>query len=216
MWHILRRRAPQCALYFALVAAALITARLLLGDQLDILFAILSGPVLFMFVFLILVVEEQYEEKHHGYAILSVLPLKDSEIVAAKFLFTFVVDAAMLIFLMVLFSTFFATPAQAAVVRGYFLAAAGFALVFAGLLYSGIFAFGYTKFLISVMTIFTALGLVPALILKSHREDLDTWVGRTIDWLGHYNVLALLAVVLTLYSALYVASTFIKRFRSSA
>ncbi len=216
MWQILRRRTPLCALYFALVAAALTVARLQLGERLDVLFVSLSGPVLFLFVFLTLLADEQYEEKHRGYAILSVLPLRDSEIVAAKFMFTLAADAAMLIFLTALASTFVATPEQTAVVHGYFLAAAGFSLLIAGVLYAGIFAFGYTKFLIAVMICTTALGLVPALILKSHREDLDAWIEKIINWLGHYNALALLAGVLILYSALYAAASFIKRLRSSA
>ena len=216
MWRILRRSTPLCALYFSVAAAVMIGIRIQLGSQLDILFAILSGPLLFMFVFLTLLVEEQYEEKHRGYAILSVLPLKNSEIVAAKFLFTLAVDAAMLVFLMVLFATFSTAPSQAEVVHGYFLAAAGVGLLFAGLLYMGIFTFGYTKFIIAVLCFTTALGMVPALILKSHRGNIDAWIERAIEWLGHYNELILVAFVLTLYGAQYMAATFIKSLRSSA
>jgi hypothetical protein len=87
-------------------------------------------------------------------------------------------------------------------VRSYFLLMASAALLVAGLLYIGIFGFGYTKFMIVVLTCTTALGLVPMLFLKSNRGRMDVVIDNLLAWIRGLDWLLLLPLLLLTYLGL--------------
>ncbi|MGB2908539.1 MAG: ABC-2 transporter permease [Candidatus Aminicenantaceae bacterium] len=78
-----------------------------------------------------LLMSEQYEEKNHGYAILSALPVSNLEITGAKFLLPLASSFALTLSLIFLFATFSASAQDMVLVRSYFLLAAGAGLLVA-------------------------------------------------------------------------------------
>ena len=82
MTHILKRSYPTFLVYYIFVIVLLTGIRFLLGGELNVLFTLMGGFVLFMYPFGTLMMSEQYEEKHRGYAILSALPVSSLEITA--------------------------------------------------------------------------------------------------------------------------------------
>jgi hypothetical protein len=202
MINILKRSYPTFLVYYVFVIVLLTGIRLLLGSELNVLFTLMSGIVLFMYSFGALLMSEQYEEKHRGYTILSALPVSNLEITAAKFMLPMAANAALVISLILLFSTFSAPEQDMLLVRSYFLLMASAALLVAGLLYIGIFGFGYTKFMIVVLTCTTALGLVPMLFLKSNRGRMDVVIDNLLAWIRGLNWLLLLPLLLLTYLGL--------------
>jgi hypothetical protein len=203
MIHILKRSYPTFLVYYVFVIVLLTGIRLLLGSELNVLFTLMSGIVLFMYSFGALMISEQYEEKHRGYAILSALPVSKLEITTAKFLLPAAGNAALVISLMLLFSTFSAPAQDMMLVRSYFLLMASAALLAAGLLYIGIFGIDYTKFVVVVLSLATALGLlVPMLFLKANQGRMDVVIENLLAWIRGLNWLLLLPLLLLAYLGL--------------
>ena len=98
-------------------------------------------------------------------------------------------------------------------VRSYFLLTASAGLLVAGLLYIGIFTFGYTKFVIVVLSFTTALGLAPMLILKRHREDMDVFIESLLAWIRGLDWLVLIPLLLVAYLGLMVLALQIRAWR---
>jgi hypothetical protein len=202
MTHILKRSYPTLLVYYIFVIVLLTTIRFLLGGELNVIFTLMSGVVLFMYPFGTLMMSEQYEDKHRGYAILSALPVSSLEITAAKFLLPAAANAALLISLLLLFSTFSAPAQDMLLVRSYFLMMASAALLAAGVLYIGIFGIGYTKFLLIVLSFITALGLVPMLFLRANQGSMDVVIENLLAWIRGLNWFVLLPLLLLVYLGL--------------
>jgi hypothetical protein len=202
MINILKRSYPTFLIYYIFVIVLFSGIRLLLGSELNVFYTLMGGVVLFMYTFGALLMSEQYEEKHRGYAILSALPVSNLEITAAKFLLSVAANAALVISLVLLFSTFSAPAQDMLLVRSYFLLMASAALLAAGLLYMGIFCFGYTKFVVVVLSFTTALGLVPMLFLNSNRGRMDVVIENLLAWIRGLNWLLLLPLLLLAYLGL--------------
>jgi len=202
MTHILKRSYPTFLVYYIFVIVLLTAIRFLLGGELNVLFTLMGGFVLFMYPFGTLMMSEQYEEKHRGYAILSALPVSSLEITAAKFLLPAAANAALLISLLLLFSTFSAPAQDMLLVRSYFLLMASAALLMAGVLYIGIFGIGYTKFMVIVLSFTTALGLVPMLFLKANRGRMDVVIENLLGWIRGLNWFVLIPLLLLVYLGL--------------
>lgn len=90
---------------------------------------------------------EQYEMKHNGYAFLEKLPLTDREIVTSRFLLVFFAILSLVIFNMFLFSFFKVSPSHLKLIRVFVLISGSFSLLLAGLLYLGVFKFGFSRML---------------------------------------------------------------------
>ena len=202
MTHILKRCYPTFLAYYIFVIVLLTAIRFLLGGELNVLFTLMGGFVLFMYPFGTLMMSEQYEEKHRGYAILSALPVSNLEITAAKFLLPAAANAALLISLLLLFSTFSAPAQDMLLVRSYFLLMASAALLMAGVLYIGIFGIGYTKFMVIVLSFIAALGLVPMLFLRANRGRMDVVIGNLLGRIRGLNWFVLIPLLLLVYLGL--------------
>ena len=104
MWNIMKRNINFFALYLVVVVILAGFTAIILHNELKVIFVILSGFLTILQVIGGTFVNEQYEEKHKGYAFLSVLPVKEGEIVAAKFLLALTASALYVGFLVLLFS----------------------------------------------------------------------------------------------------------------
>jgi len=213
MLNIMRRSYRIFLAYFLFFLGLLIAVRFLLGKELNILFTLLSGVALFIYTIGALLSSEQVEEKNQGYAILSSLPVSNLEITAAKFLLPLVSSFTMTTALILLFATFAAPAQDMLLVRSYFLLAAAAGLLVAGLLYIGIFLFSYTKFLVVVLSITTALGLVPMLIMKSNRDRIDEVITNLLAWIRGLDWLVLIPLLLLVYLGFMVVALQIRAFR---
>jgi hypothetical protein len=213
MIHILQRGYRIFLAYFLFFFGLLTAVRFLLGKELNVFFTLISGIAIFMYTIGAMLGSEQVEEKNRGYTILATLPISNFEITAAKFLLPLVSGFALALSLILLFATFSAPAQDMLLVRSYFLLAASAGLLVAGLLYIGIFTFGYTKFVIVVLSFTTALGLVPMLILKRNREDMDVIIENLLAWIRGLDWLVLIPLLLVAYLGLMVLALKIRAWR---
>ena len=215
MWKIFKKNAAFPGFYLLFILAVLAAIGIFLGSRFNTAFAILSGMVLLIYILGATFINEQYEEKHKGYTFLSSFPVKDSEILGAKFLILLVAGLLLTGFLVTLFSLTDIQPQDLVTVRSYLMFMASFALLMGGILYIGIMAVGYTKFMVVVLTFTTALGLVPMLILKFYRDSIGDVIAGFIAWLQAVNWLLLAPLVLVLYAGLYCLAVQVKSLRSA-
>ena len=213
MFNIMKRSYRIFLVYFLFLIVILTAVRFLLGKELNILFTLLTGVALFMYTLGSLLSSEQVEEKNHGYAILSVFPVSSLEITAAKFLLPLVSSFTLTTSLILLFATFAAPAQDMLLVRSYFLLAAAAGLLVAGLMYIGIFSIGYTKFVVVVLTITTALGLVPMLLLKRNRDNTGEVIENLLAWIRGLDWLLLIPLLLLAYLGIMVVALQIRAFR---
>lgn len=215
MWRIFKKNVTFPVIYLLSLLIVLAVIGIYLGGDFSAAFAILSGMVLIIFVLGAVFVNEQYEEKHKGYTFLSVFPVTNSEILAAKFLIPLAACAILAGFLIGMFSLTDILPPDLVTVRSYLMFMACFSLLSAGILYIGIMAMGYTKFMVIVLSFTTALGLVPMLILKFYRDSIADFIAEFIRWIQSLNWLLVIPLVLMIYTGLYVLAVKVKSLRSA-
>jgi len=213
MWNILNRSYKVYGLYLAVICLALTGVRGLLGNDINILFTLLSGVFLFMYAFSAVLVSEQYEEKHQGYSILSALPVRNIDVIGAKYLLPVVSVIGLTGFTIALFSSFSTSPSDWVLVRSYFLFMAGASLLMVGVMYIGVFSIGYTKFLIVVISLTTALGFVPLLVLKNNRDQMETLIENLLSWMRNLNWIVIVPLIFLVYLCLMFLSIRVKTLR---
>ena len=86
MWKIFKQNLQFSLVYLTTALLIVVALKFLTGSAISTAFVLLSGVLAYMLVFGLIFVNEQYEEKHHGYIFLCTLPIHVSEIVFAKFL----------------------------------------------------------------------------------------------------------------------------------
>lgn len=215
MWQIINKNYRQYGLFLLFFCGTLAAVRFLIGNELSVVFVLIGGMSLFVSIIGVIFIGEQYEEKHHGYALMEILPIKRIEIVAAKFLLALVMCVLLTAFLVVLFSLSEAQSHDLRLVRSYLLLMGSCALLLAGIMYIGIFAIGYTKFLIGVLCFTTAMGLVPAILMNNQQDDVGIFIERLLDWLQNMNWSGFLAIVLVAYLGLMWIAAQVKSIRSN-
>jgi len=215
MIHILKRNHRIFLMYFLFILMLLIGVRFLLGKELNVFFTLISGIVLIMTTIGALLMSEQYEEKHQGYAILSALPVSNLEITGAKFLLPLASSFTLTLSLILLFSTFSVPAPDMMLVRSYFLLAASTGLLAAGLMYIGTFVIGYTKFVVVVLSLTTALGLVPMLVMRRNRGRMDEVIESLLAGIRGLDWLVLLPLVLLVYLGLMLLALQIRAHRDA-
>ncbi len=171
---------------------------------------LISGTLILMLVFGSVFLNEQYEEKHKGYNFLDTLPINADEIVSAKFGLVLVTVIILASYLLLLFSVSKVAPNDWILVRSYILMSGVVCLMLAALSYLGIFSFGYTKFVMIVMSFIVLLGFVPILIMKFYRDNLDVLIENILSFLRHVNWLAVIPLVLIGYFCLMFIAIKIK------
>ncbi len=202
------------ALYLVVVVVLVSIIGIILNNELKVMFVIISGVLTILQVIGGTFVNEQYEEKHKGYAFLSVLPVKEGEIVAAKFLLALTASALYVGFLVCLFSLSPSPPEEIALAQSYVLFMGVISLGLAGLSYAGTFSIGYTKFAVIVMSFLVALGLLPMLIMKSYKGRMDVLMDQLLKFFAELNWLAIIPITLIAYFGLMALAIKIKSYRS--
>jgi len=212
----MKRNINSFAFYLIFVVVLIGIVAVILNNELKAAFVIISGFLLIIQVVGGTFVNEQYEEKHKGYAFLSILPVKEGEIVAAKFLLALTANALFVGFLVFLFSLSPSPPEEIALAQSYVLFMGVICLVLAGFSYTGIFSIGYTKFAVIVMTFLVALGLVPMLLMKSYQGRMDVLIDQLLEFFAGLNWLAIIPITLIAYFGLMALAIKIKSHRSLA
>jgi ABC-type multidrug transport system permease subunit len=195
-----------CGFIFILTAILRVT----LGNENILPLVLISGVLIILIVFGPVFFNEQYEEKHKGYDFLDILPVNASEIVLAKFGLVLVTAAAIVGYLLLLFSVSKVSPNDWVLVRSYILMSSVVCLLFAALSCIGIFSLGYTKFAMIVMSFFVLLGFVPILIMKFYRDNMDVLIENILTFLRSVNWLTVIPLALIGYFALMVIAIKIK------
>jgi hypothetical protein len=199
MLSIMKKNAVYYIGYLGVIVLVTIILRMVLGTGPAVPLVMISGVLIFLLVFGAVFMNEQYEEKHKGYDFLDILPIKTSEIVAAKFGLVLLTDIAVVAYLLFLFSFSPLSPSDWVLVRSYFLMMGVVCLAFAALSYMVIFVIGYTKFAVIVMTFFVLLGFVPILIMKLYGGNMDALVESILTFLRNLNWMILLPLALVGY-----------------
>jgi hypothetical protein len=199
MLSIMKKNAVYYISYLGVIILVTIILRMALGIGPTVPLVMISGVLIFLLVFGAVFMNEQYEEKHKGYDFLYILPVKTVEIVAAKFGLVLLTDAAVVGYLLFLFSFSPLSPSDWVLVRSYFLMMGVVCLAFAAFSYTVIFVIGYTKFAVIVMTFFVLLGFVPILIMKLYGGKMDVLVESILTFLRNLNWMILLPLALVGY-----------------
>ena len=210
MWRILKKNLIFPTVYLTCMIVLLTVIQIAIGKTINIPLVLLSGIMPFFLILGVIFVNEQYEDKHHGYAFLDILPLKSEEIIIPKFILLLVSAAILVGTSFILLASTSAQPEQLVIARSYILLGASAALLFAGILYTSIFTIGYIKSIMIVLTLTTALGLVPMLVVNQQRDQKDAIIEGILSWLSQLNWIALLPLVVGLYLGLMLLSIHIK------
>jgi hypothetical protein len=204
------------AVYLVVVLAFASIMALAVNNELKVFFVLISGFLVILQIIGGTFINEQYEEKHKGYAFLSTLPVKEKDIVAAKFCLALMTNVLYVGFLVILFALSPSPPEEIALAQSYVLFMGVVSLALAGLSYTGIFGIGYTKFAVIVLSFLVALGLVPMLLMKTYQGRMDVLLDQILAFFEGLNWLLIIPAALLLYFGLMVLAVKVKSYRSLA
>jgi hypothetical protein len=166
------------------------------------LHAVINGALMFAQVVGAVFVVETAEERSRGYLFLSALPLTRLEIVAARFTLVFaavaVIAAANCLWL-------------AGPLRNGFLLAALACLLLCGVVYTGIFALGLSRFVVAAMAVVLAGNILLTLLFRSRRGALLGLVDRIGPFLDAPQWTVPVLAALAVYAALLLIASRLHR-----
>jgi hypothetical protein len=213
MWEVLKKDIKFVTIYLAAVLAAVLLLLILTGDPLATAFVLLCTVFIYFLVFGEIFINEQYEEKHHGYIFLSTLPVNTKEVVAAKFLRVFI-SAFLFVGVIVLLISLSARPLEGIVLaRSFILLNGVLALVLAGLAFIGLFGMGYTLFLRISLIFLVFLQLIPFLLMAT--KKVDAFIHGVSDFLPTINWMIAIPAGVAVYFGLMLAAIKVKSLRPS-
>ena len=213
MWEVLKKDAKFVIIYLSTVVAAVLLLWILVGDPLATAFVLVCTVLIYFLVFGEIFINEQYEEKHHGYVFLSTLPVNVKEVVAAKFLRVFL-SAFLLVGLIVLMISLSARPSEGIVLARSFILLNGLiALLLAGLAFIGLFGMGYTLFLRVSLIFLVFLQLIPFILMST--QKVDAVILGVSEFLPTIAWLIVIPVALAVYFGLLLAAIKVKSLRPS-
>lgn len=213
MWEVLKKDIKFVTIYLAAVLAAVLLLLVLTGDPLATAFVLLCTVFIYFLVFGEIFINEQYEEKHHGYIFLSTLPVNIKEIVAAKFIRVFL-SAFLFVGVIVLLISLSARPLEGIVMaRSFILLNGVLALLLAGLAFIGLFGMGYTLFLRIALIFLVFLQLIPFLLMAT--KKVDAFIRGVWDFLPTINWMIAIPAGVAVYFGLMLAAIKVKSLRPS-
>jgi hypothetical protein len=178
----------------------------IIGRPLHPITLIVNHLVIFVFAVAPVMIVEQNEEKCDAYCMISMLPVKKSELVGSKFVLVFFSVALLVgvqcVFLM-LHGDFTATTKM---IMDSFILNGMVVLVLTGLGYFGIFTLGYTRFLVILGVLSALAGLIPPALIQMKLFDplkVADWIKIT---LMEINWVTVSAAVLLSYGILTILS----------
>ena len=211
MWDIAKKDSKFVLIYLVSIMAMITLLRFLVGDPLGVTFVLLSVILIYMLVFGEIFINEQYEEKHHGYVFLSTLPLKISEIVTAKFLRVLFTSVLLIGYIVLLMSLSPDRQDSLVLARSFILFNGVAALLAAALAFIGLFGTGYTIFLKVSLFFLVLFLMIPFLLLSTGK--MDAFIQSVIDFLPTINWLIVFPVVLVVYFGLMGVAIKLKELR---
>ena len=176
---------------------------------------IIAGSLVVLLVFASTFTNEQYEEKHKGYAFLDTLPVTAREIVEAKFALVLLAVGLCVGLLVILFSLSASAPETIAIAQSYVLFMGVVCLILAGVNYIGIFALGYTKFLVFVGSGWVALGFVPVIIMKTYQGRMDYLKETVLNFYAGIDWLVVIPSALVVYFVLMLVAAKVRHLKST-
>ncbi|MGB6865028.1 MAG: ABC-2 transporter permease [Candidatus Aminicenantaceae bacterium] len=215
MWKIMKKNMNVFVFYFVFVASLIVILRLITGSKLSTAFVIISGILVFFLVFASTFTNEQYEEKNKGYTFLDTLPVTAREIVEAKYALVLLAVGLCVGFLVILFSLSASSPETIAIARSYVLFLGVVCLIMAGVNYIGIFALGYTKFLVIVGIGWLSLGFVPMIIMKTYQGRMDVLKVSVVNFFTGIDWLVVIPLALVVYFVLMLAAAKVRHLKST-
>ncbi len=215
MWKIMKKNVNVFVFYFVFVASLIVILKLVTGNEITTAFVIIAGILVFLLVFASTFTNEQYEEKNKGYAFLDTLPVTAREIVEAKFALVLLAVGLCVGLLMILFSLSASALGTIAIAQSYVLFMGVVCLILAGVNYIGIFALGYTKFLIIVGSGWLALGFVPVIIMKTYQGRMDILKETILNFYNGIDWLVVIPSALVVYFVLMLVAAKVRHLKST-
>ena len=201
--------------YFVFVAGLIVFLKLITGNEITTVFVIIAGILVVLLVFASTFTNEQYEEKNKGYSFLDTLPVTAREIVEAKFALVLLAVGLCVGLLVILFSLSASAPETIAIAQSYVLFMGVLCLILAGVNYIGIFALGYTKFLIFVGSGWLALGFVPVIIMKTYKGRMDILKETVLNFYAGIDWLVVIPSALVVYFVLMLVAAKVRHLKST-
>ncbi len=201
--------------YFVIIVSLIVFLKLITGNELSTVFVIISGIFVFFLVFGSTFTNEQYEEKNKGYTFLDTLPVTAREIVEAKFALVLLAVGLCVGFLVILISLSGSAPETIATARSYVLFMGVVCLILAGVNYIGIFALGFTKYLLIVGVAWLTLSLVPMIIIKTYEGRMDVLRETVLDFYAGINWFVVIPLALVVYFVLMLAAAKVRHLKST-
>ena len=201
--------------YFVIIVSLIVFLRFITGSTLSLVFVIISGILVFILVFGSTFTNEQYEEKNKGYMFLDTLPVTAREIVEAKFALVLLAVGFCVGFLVILISLSGSAPETIATARSYVLFMGVVCLILAGVNYIGIFALGFTKYLLIVGVGWLTLSLVPMIIMKTYQGRMNVLKESVFNFLNGIEWLTVIPLILVVYFMLMLVAAKVRHLKSA-
>ena len=211
MWKLVKKNIYYFLPLFIIALSATILLRFVAGGPLEKGFVIPSGIFIYIFTLGSIFINEQHEEKNKGYAFLASLPIGAREIVTTKFLIIFL--SIFLFAGMTILQMYFpaGNPDYLNIARSFILLNACLCLIIGAFIYIGIFAIGYTKFLIVFTSLLVIIQLIPfTLAATKNREVLQSFYLKTREILPQLNWIIIIPLILVVYLGLMTVAIRIK------
>jgi hypothetical protein len=214
MWKILKKNMNFFVFYFVIITSLIVFLRLITGSKLSTSYVIFAGILVLFLVFGSTFTNEQYEEKNKGYSFLDTLPVTAREIVEAKYALVLLAVGLCVGFILILFSISGSSPEMISTARSYVLFMGVICLILAGVNYIGIFALGFTKFLIIVGMGCLVLAIIPTIILRTYQGRMDVLKATVLNFFSGIDWLVVIPSTLVVYFVLMLVAAKVRHLRS--
>lgn len=215
MWLIMKKNAGVFILYFVVIVVLLVILRIFTGSGLSTVFVLVSGALVFLLVFGATFMNEQYEEKHNGYAFLDTLPVTAREIVEAKFTLALLTNGLLTGFCVLLYSFSSGNQDTIVIARSFVLLNSVICLILGGVNYIGIFLLGFTKYLVIVMSGLVALGFIPMFLLMTWKDRMDILIENILAFYAGINWAIVIPAALLAYFLLMLGAAKVRHLKST-
>lgn len=206
MWIIIKKNMNLFVIYFVITTGLIGILKLITGSDLSTVFVIIGGILVFLLVFGSTLTNEQYEEKNKGYRFLDTLPVTEREIAEAKFTLVLVAVGLNVGFLVILITLSEGAPEAIVLARSFVLFIGVVCLILAGVNYVGIFALGFTKYLVVIGIGWVALAFVPMVIMKTFEGRMDILREKVLNFYTGIDWLVTIPLSLVIYFLLMLVA----------
>jgi hypothetical protein len=175
-------------------------------EAFDAIYIFYQTPFIFWIILGAIWTQENFESKIKGYAFLSILPIKASELVMSKFSVAFL---AVLVYELFQWSTLslFSTPAEyIPMIRSYLILFGGICLIISGLFYLVIFKFGFLRMNKLMFILWTVLFISPLPIREFLAPKFNIEIMDIIRSASSLNWTLVVVVSLIIYTGLMQAT----------